>query len=101
MFTYSQMSKESYTKQLSLAQVQFKWSTQFKSENTSISNHSVEYNTQVSSIYPINRTLSGATTPSQSGPGSDGNEEVFRIPQSSSITGTSASDCLVTYPGHS
>ena len=39
--------------------------------------------------------LSGATTPGQSGPGSDGNEEVLRIPQSSSIAGTSLSNCLV------
>ena len=45
--------------------------------------------------------LSGATTPGQSGPGSDGNERVLRIPQSSSIAGTSTSDCLVSYPGHS
>ena len=45
--------------------------------------------------------LSGATTPGQSGPGSNGNEEVFRIPQSSSFAGTSPSDCLVSYPGHS
>ena len=45
--------------------------------------------------------LSGATTPDQSGPGSNGNEGVFRIPQSSSITGDSQSDCLVLYPGHS
>ena len=45
--------------------------------------------------------LSGATTPGQSGPGSDGNEGVLRIPQSSSIAGTSPSDCLVSYPGHS
>ena len=37
----------------------------------------------------------------QSGPGSDGNEGVLRIPQSSSIAGTSPSDCLVSYPGHS
>ena len=28
-------------------------------------------------------------------------EGVLRIPQSSSITGTSPSDCLVSYPGHS
>ena len=41
--------------------------------------------------------LSGATTPGQSGPGSDGNEGVLRIPQSSSIAGTSPSDCLVSY----
>ena len=45
--------------------------------------------------------LSGATTPSQSGPGSNGNEGVLHIPQTSSITGTSPSDCLVSYPGHS
>ena len=31
----------------------------------------------------------------------DGNEGVLRIPQSSSIAGTSPSDCLVSYPGHS
>ena len=47
------------------------------------------------------RTLSGATTPGQSGPGSDGNKGVLSIPQSSSITGTSPSDCLVSYLGHS
>ena len=31
----------------------------------------------------------------------DGNEGVLRIPQSSSITGTSPSICLVSYSGHS
>ena len=46
-------------------------------------------------------TLPGATTPAQSGHGSDGNEGVLCIPQSPSITGTSSSDCLVSYPGHS
>ena len=45
--------------------------------------------------------LSGATTPGQSGPGSDGNEGLLRIPQSSSTAGTSSSDCLVSYLGHS
>ena len=40
---------------------------------------------------------SGATTPGQSGPGSNGNEGVLRIPQSSSTAGTSPSDCLVSY----
>ena len=48
---------------------------------------------QFSSIRHIDRTLSG--------PGSDGNEGVLCIPQSSSITGASLSDCLVSYPGHS
>ena len=45
--------------------------------------------------------LSGATTLGQSRPGSNGNEGVLCIPQSSSIAGTSPSDCLVSYPGHS
>ena len=40
-------------------------------------------------------TLSGANTPGQSRPGSDSNEGVIRIPQSSSITETSPSDCLL------
>ena len=51
---------------------------------------------QFSSIWPIDRTLSSATTPGQSGPGNDGNEGLLHIPQSSSITGTSLSDCLVS-----
>ena len=53
--------------------------------------------THFSSIWPI----SGATTPRHSRHGSDGNEGVLRIPQSSSITGTSPSDCLVSYLRHS
>ena len=55
---------------------------------------------QFSSICPIDRTLSGATTPGQSRPGSDGNEGLHCIPQSPTITGMSPSDCLVSYPGH-
>ena len=39
--------------------------------------------------------------PGQSEPGSDDIKEILCIPQSSSITGTSPSDCLVSYPGHS
>ena len=46
-------------------------------------------------------TLSGVTTPGLSGLGSNGNEGVLRIPQSSSIIGSSPSDCLVSYQGHS
>ena len=37
----------------------------------------------------------------QSGPGSNGNKGVPRIPQSYSITGSLPSDCLVSYPGYS
>ena len=39
-----------------------------------------------SSIRPIDRTQSGVTTPGQSGPGSEGNEGVFYISQSWSLT---------------
>ena len=53
-----------------------------------------------SSIQPLDRTLSGATTPSQNGSGNDDNEGVFRIPESSNITEASPS-FLVSYPGHS
>ena len=54
-------------------------------------------NTHFSSTSPIDRTLLGATAPAHNEPGSDGNEGVLRIPQSSCITGTSPSDCLVSY----
>ena len=49
------------------------------------------------SIWPIDMVL---PLRSQSGPGSDGNKGVLRIPQSSSITGTSPLNCLVSYRGH-
>ena len=52
---------------------------------------------QFSFIRPIDCALSGATPPGQSGPGSNGDEGVFHIPQSPSITGTSSSDYLVSY----
>ena len=57
--------------------------------------------TKFSFIWPIDRSLSGATTPGQSGPGNSGNEGVLPISQTSSITRTSPSDCLVAYEGHS
>ena len=43
----------------------------------------------------IERTLTGATTPRQSGSGSNGSDGVLRI------TGASPSDDLISYPGHS
>ena len=55
---------------------------------------------QFSSIWPIDWDLLSVTTPGQSWLGSNGNEGVLYIPQSSSITGTSLSNCLVSYPGH-
>ena len=57
--------------------------------------------TRFSSIGPIDRALSGANTSCQSGPRIDSNEGILRIPQSSIISGTSLSGCLVLYPGHS
>ena len=53
------------------------------------------------SIWPIDRTLSGATTPGQKELRSDGNEGVICIPQSSSIIRASPLDCLVSSLGHS
>ena len=52
---------------------------------------------EFSSIWTIDRTLSGATTPGQSRTRSDGNDGVHHILQSSCITRTSPSDCLVSY----
>ena len=49
-----------------------------------------------SSILPIDRALSGAATLGQSGPGSDANEGVLRIPQNSCITRASPSGCLMS-----
>ena len=46
-------------------------------------------------------TLPGAFTPSQSGPGSDGCQRALCISQNPSITWTTSTDCLVSYPGHS
>ena len=51
----------------------------------------------VTSIEPIDRTLSGVTALVQSGSGSDGNEGLLHIPQSSSITEASPSDSLMSY----
>ena len=48
-------------------------------------------------IWTIDRTLSSATTPDQSGPESDSNERVLHIPQNSSIIGALPSNCLTSY----
>ena len=82
-----QCQKQSYFKQFSLEKVQ---TVLFQTVQFSI-------NTQITSIWSIDKTLLGATTSGQSGPGCDGNEGVLCIPQSSSMTGTLPSDCLVSY----
>ena len=90
------MSKQFYFKQFSLAQV---GSLDVKI----VAFQAILFNlsTQFNSIRPRDRTQSGATTPGQGEPGSSGNEGVLRVPQNSSITETSRSDCLMSYPGHS
>ena len=52
-----------------------------------------------SPIGPIDKTLSGATILGQSGPGSNGNEGVFHISQSSKAR-ASSSDGFMSYSGH-
>ena len=50
-----------------------------------------------SSTWLIDRTLLGATTLGQDGPGSHGNEEILCVSQSSSNTKASPSDCFMSY----
>ena len=51
-------------------------------------------------LWPIEKTLSGATTPGQSGPGRNYHVDVLHISQCSR-TGTSPSDGIVSHAGHS
>ena len=51
-------------------------------------------------FYPLDRTLSDANTLGQSRPGSDSSKGLLHVPQSSSITKDSPSDCLVPKSGH-
>ena len=51
-------------------------------------------------ICPVDMTLPGVITPGQSGTESNDNDGQFRILQSYNITGTSPSDCLMSYTGH-
>ena len=56
------LQKQLYFKQFSLA-----LQLSFNIQNSSISNNQINISTQFSSIWPIDRTLSGATTSGQSG----------------------------------
>ena len=88
------MSKAFYFKQFSLAKV---LNLYLKTVLFQVIQFSIIK--QFSSIQLIDRVPPGATTPGQSGPGSDGDERVLHILQSCLITGTSPSDCFVSYPG--
>ena len=57
--------------------------------------HLLAHNSYVKQVYLTHS--SGATTPGQSGPGSDGNERVFHIPQSSSISVISSTHVRVVF----
>ena len=85
------MSKQFYCKQFSLAPVR-----SLNVKNSSFQAIRFSIRTQFSSIWPMDSSLSGATSPGHSGHENDGNEGLLRILQSSSITGTSPPDCLVS-----
>ena len=87
----SALVRSSNVKTVLFCTIQCSINTQFKCKN--------QYSERSTVLFYL--TLSGATTPGQNGPGSDGNEGVLCIPQSSNIAGTSPSDSLVSYPGHS
>ena len=95
MSTHSEMSKQFYFKQISLASVR---SLNFKTVLLQVIQFTIC--SHFFSIWPIDGSISVATTPGQSGSGNHGKEGVLHIPQSSSITVTSPSDCLMSYPGH-
>ena len=80
------MSKQFYFKQFGLAYVRG-----LNVETALFQTIQFSVSTQFSFIWPIYMILSDATTPGQSGPGSDGNKVLPRIHQSSSVTGASPS----------
>ena len=84
------MSKQLYFNQFSIAYIR---SLNMKTVLFQVIHFSMS--TQVSSIRHIDRTLSSAITGGQSGRESGGNEEVHHIPQSSSLTETLPSDCIL------
>ena len=90
-YTYKQF----YFKQISLAYVR-----SFNNKTLLFQTIHLNRSTLFSSVWPVDRILLGATTPSQSGSGTDSKEGVLRIPQSSSITETSLSETLVSFPGY-
>ena len=97
VFVYTQLNVKSVLFQT----IKFNINTVWMSKTVLFQTIQFSISTQFISIWPIHRTLSGATTLGQSEPGSDANEGVLCISQSSSITETSSSDCLVSYSGHS
>ena len=96
-FAYTQLTVKTVLYQT----IQYSVSTVSMSKTVPLQTIQFSISTQFSSIWSTDRTLSDATIPGQSRPGSDGSEGVLRIPQNSSITAVSLSDYFVSYPGHS
>ena len=94
VFCYLVKYTELFVKRILFQTIQFSISLNVSLNVKTVIFQAIQYGTslQFRSIWPIDRTLSGATTLSQSGPASEGNEELLHIPQSSSITGTSPLD---------
>ena len=67
--------------------IQFNISPQLNVKSVLFQAIKFSISTQFNSIWPIDSTLSGATNPDQSGPGSDSNGRVLRITQSSWCNG--------------
>ena len=93
VFVYTQLN----IKTVLFQTIQFGISTVLMSKTVLFQAIQFSMSTQFSSIWPIDRSLSGATTPGQSGLGGNSNEGVLHISQSLGITANSASDCLVSY----
>ena len=74
--------------------------TQFNSKTVRSQTILFSVITQFISIWPLDKTLSNATTPGQSEFRSDGSERALRIPHISSITEASPSNSLMSHPGH-
>ena len=69
--------------------------TQLNAKTVLLQAIQLNISTPFSFIWPIDRALSGATTPGQGRFGNNGSKRVFHIPQSSNFTGASPPTCLV------
>ena len=74
--------------------IQFSVNTVSMTKTVLFQNIQFSISMHFSSIWHIDRILSGVTTSGQSGPGSDGNERVHRILQNSNITETLLAGCF-------
>ena len=97
----SKVSIQHYFKQYSLAYVQFFVNTPLNAKAVLFQAIQLRISTLFSSTWSIDRTLSVATTPGRCEFWKDSKERVLHIPQRSSITEVSSSDCFVSCLEHS